>query len=391
MKLLLKTGGFGGGAPKSLLSYGLVAKANGIETIAVGEKDYSPELYTKNEINVISLKRFKIDQYVSNLIILFRYVDILKKEKPDVIHTVNPWNIYYHTIIEELTGVPIIYTIPGGTLNVVQGNILSILLKEKDVLVFSEENKEQLEAYGLRENKITVIPNRLDISPNLPEIQEDLSSNETLLLISRFSKDKIKSIYSVIDLVDKLRETIEVKLTILGDGEFFGEVQQYVKQVNNKHKDKVIDLQGFQPNVQNYIDKSDFIFGKGRSVLDGIFSGKTCFVVNEQNNFFLCTNNNFNDLSKTNLTGRGLQSELDFEKIKDVINEGISKDEKVRLRELANQSYNIWAKESEILEMYQAKVKQAKDINYSPSKFKLIILYCRTYYKMIRAKLKSRK
>lgn len=394
MKILYKNRSFGGGAPKSLLSYIKIAKKHNIEVLSLGAFNYEPVEYKENAIRTINIPYFVLHKPFHNFKILKQYLKIIKEEKPDIIHATTLYNIYFQYLVEKLTGIPTIYMIPGGQISSFAGKIFSEILKEKELIVYSEENRLELLSYNVKDENIIVRPNRIDFNEiDLDDLQFKVYKNRQAndqvktLMITRFSETKIGSIRYAIELTKQLAmENLPVQLTILGSGFYLDEVKSEAERINNELGREIIFLPGYQTNVEEYVKEAHIIYGKGRSVIDGIVQKKVSAVINEENKLFVCTPKNFKALSDYNLTGRNEIEPTDYSDLKKLIesinNNEINFDELNELYVMTQNNYDINVIENDILDMYESKISE-QTYNYEPSSIMIIKEFCLFYLKVV--------
>ncbi|MGN8646339.1 glycosyltransferase [Gracilibacillus sp. HCP3S3_G5_1] len=394
MKILYKNAGFGGGAPKSLLQYVKISKKHDIDVVVLGQFTYEPVEYKQNNIKLVELPNFHIKKPFKSFIILLKYLNIIKKEKPDIIHTTTLMNCYFHKIISTLINIPIIYNIPGGKID----KFSAQLLEDEKLLVYSEENKLELSKYGYDTNKITVISNRMDTNISIDEYSQHykyITKNDTeikLLMISRMSDHHIKSLRYIIKMAEKLyKNNLNVKLDILGDGKHYKNISNLANELNEKYNKNFIIIHGFKNNVLDYIKESHIVFGKGRSVIDGILNCRICFVVSEMNTISHCNLRTFENLRTYNFSGRNLEDIISYDELENCIlnlrrgNSNLSYVKK--LKQLTQEFYDIKFAENKIIDLYKSTQPTAP--NYNPKLFKIIREYIQFYINAIRIKVKQ--
>lgn len=394
MKILFKNRSFDGGAPRSMLEYIKLAKKNGIHAVAAGQFEHDPTFYIENDINVINIPYFHLKRPIYNFFQLLKYIKLINKERPDMIHTITSENCLFHSIIEKTMNIPVIKTIPGGKI----GRFIAEFLKKDPILVFSDENKLDLIRYGHDSKKITVISNRMNfenVSGDHELFYQSLINNRgkqiRILAISRVSKSKIKSLLHTIGLVDQLTEdNINVRLDILGDGDCISELQEKADEINLKFNNEIVILHGFQKDVKPYIQNSHFLFGKGRSIIDGIINHRISFVVNEEYNMCLCTDDTFENLKTYNFTGRNLYNSTSYEELIEIIetlyNGSFNLIELDKINQLTKESYDIKLADNKIMQLYNNV--GTKKINFDPSIFKIIKEYLLFYLNVVKVKFR---
>lgn len=385
--------GFGGGAPKSLLEYIKIAKKNNIKTIAVGQITKEPKEYEQNNIQIVNLPHFKLKKPISSFIILIKYLTLIKQEKPNLIHAITATNCYFHTIIEDILKIPIVYTIPGGVIS----KLTSKALYNKEIIVFSKENKSTLIEYDHNPEKIHVITNRIDFESREVSLRRETENEKTTIkfvITSRLSPDKTNSVIHLMKVVKKLNiDGIEVELDIVGDGKEFVRINSYAKEINLSLKKNKVNVHGYKSNVDPYIKEADFVFGKGRSVIDGIIAKKPSFVIDENNNIIKISHTNFVNLSNNNFTGRNNNNPVTtYSELLEFTQNYLVQDEKnvsEVLYQLTKSEYDINIVEKKILELYNSKYKS--ETNYTYSVIRVAIKYIRFYLGLIMGELSTRR
>lgn len=401
MKVLFKNRSFGGGAPKSLLSYIKLVKDRHHHVLSVGQFNYEPKEYKEAGVDVTHMDYFILSKPLLNFKLLKEYLAIIEQEKPDIIHATTIYNVYFQYIVEKLTGIPSIYMIPGGKISSFTGRMMASLLKDKPVIVYSKENQEDLIREGVKKNNIIHISNRVDFS-EIREIQDpNITYNQKktkkvqALMISRFSETKIKSIRHTIQLIYELiEEGLDIELTILGDGLLYDEMVEEANELNQKLGRNVFNLLGYKNNVQDYVKEAHIIFGKGRSILDGIIQKRYAAVVTEEPKIFMCRAENFKLISDYNITGRNKEeltpiSKNELKKMFEQIEYNQVQTEKIEeLYQVAKEIYDVNERVEEILGLYES-LPIKSDLNYTPSLFQIAKEFIKLYSTAIYQSLKK--
>lgn len=394
MKVLFKNRSFGGGAPKSLLSYIKLVKKAGIDVLSIGQFNYEPVDYKQENVPTINMDYFLLSRPILNFKLLKKYLKIIESEKPDVIHVTTIYNLYFQSIVEKLTGIPSIYMIPGGKISSFSARMIRSILKDKKIIVYSKENRLDLLKEGVSEDDILHISNRVDFSEFYNTIQSpeeiyNASVNEPIqaLLISRFSETKIRSIKYTMELIQALvKDGLEIKLTVLGDGLLYEEMKKKAEEINKSVGIEIFSLVGYKSDVASYVKKSHIIFGKGRSVLDGIIQKRYSAVVTENREVYLCTEDNFKLISDFNITGRNSDDLTPttyntlLRLLGNIQSNQVKADELERVYEVAKNIYDVNEKEEQILALYNNHKKTQSKFNYSPSLIKLTIEFVKLYF-----------
>ncbi|GEK57740.1 hypothetical protein CHL76_01415 [Marinococcus halophilus] len=307
MKIVFKNRLFNGGSSYSLLEYVKHAKRAGHEVEVWGTLTKEKARYEKAGINqLVHFPPFDYKKPWKNLKILISYINRIQKTKPDLIIDITFQNSIFTKLASKMTGVPSLHLIPGMAVPGFYADVMS----PDELIVFSEENKKELTAQGYNSSVIHVFPNRIDFSlyPE-PDSYEPPKEKKRFLLVTRMDNEKINSIWTTFRLVKETQEAAgqEVELTIAGAGALWEEVKREAEKLQENQKIKV-NMLGFIRDVPVEVKKHDFIAGKGRSVIDGMYLKKPSIVVNESDHYALVTEENVQALADYNFAGRNLSS-----------------------------------------------------------------------------------
>lgn len=393
MNLLFKISRFSGGAPMSMLEYTKLLNTEYENMSVMGEYSFNESIFEKNNIKTIDIPEFKSNRPIKNIINLFKIRSLTENKKPELIIMGTVQDCIYGTLLERIIKTPILYIIPGGEIP----EYIPKRIHEKPIIVFSEENKKTLNSYGINTKTVNVIPNRFSFSNDFTnsksfEINKDIRIN--FLLISRIDKTKMKSIEFTIEMIEKLQiqlPNIDIKLTILGDGDENEKISNLVTRINRRQNKDLIIIEGYKENVVDYIIESQVVIGKGRCLIDAMVYQRYAICVSEDYKFNICQNKTYYSLKKNNFSGRGMNSSLNIEDLVNLV-ERISNDNDAvhELHELSiktQRDYNILHARESILDI----IKEAKNQTNDNSFTKFIVNYIMLYVKIISIKLHKRK
>lgn len=353
MKILINLGRFNGGAPLSILEYGKIAKKNGHDVIAVGEYKSVENKYWDANIKTYNVPFFATHKLLTNFKSLILLSKLIKEERPDLIHATS-YGIIPSKYLGLFYGIPVIYSIAGG-------QITGKTHFEGDkLIVYSQENKDDLLSEGYEEDQIQVISNRLSLD-NIEDADlciYDSPEELKLLLISRLDLGVIKSVSNIIDIVDKFAyEHDKLTLDIIGDGEFKYKITEMANFVNDNHKRCIVKVHGFVDKPIMFIKESHIVFGKGRSIIEAVLNDRISFVIGEDKKISLCTVDTLNNLYKYNFSGRNISNASTIKEVNDIITEVKNcRYDNRKLKEISNRVdklYNIKYAESKIVKMYE--------------------------------------
>ena len=118
--------------------------------------------------------------------------------------------------------------------------------------------------YNVDEDKMMVLHNSINLEKY--KSTKDIDQRNSFILISRLSMDKLQSIKNGIDIFD-LYESENKRLQIVGDGDKFDEIKEYVNQKESKDK---ISFLGKRENIIDLINEHDIVLGVDRVLLEAV-------------------------------------------------------------------------------------------------------------------------
>lgn len=266
------------------------------------------------------------------LLAIDKIVEIVVKEKIDIIH-VHPFNsIFPAFIASQITKKPIVYTVHGfaslsfiNFYNGVNNDILfKIYLNNCNPAIITVNNDH----YNVLQNKylaknINYIPNSINTSlfKNIK-----LEKNNKWLLISRLDKDKME-----VEEVLKILNKLDISLDIIGDGEKREYLENLTKEL--KLEDKVT-FKGFKDDIPKEINKGyNGIIGVGQVVLEGLCSNLPVLLIGYKKITGLIDKKLLDDIKDRNFINCNLANEFDineFEHVNDNLKKYQLRDEIVK-------------------------------------------------------------
>ncbi|RXZ83392.1 hypothetical protein EBB07_06145 [Paenibacillaceae bacterium] len=305
MKIMLKNRRFHGGSSLSLLEYGKLLHQHGHEVVSAGEYSKTKGAYDEAGIATHAIPVFRNSRPLGNMRTLYDYCRLLKREKIELIVATAVCNCVYHEVIRKLLGIPVVYIIPGAEIPA----YFTRIVRNRDLIVFSRENRQALIDNGYSEPNIHLITNRLSFDQaahNFEPARTDRTIR--LLMISRLDDEKIESVRLVIDYARKLVEDAghDVSLHLVGDGRWLETIRSEAAHINERLSSPVIQVEGFQADVMKYIRHAHIAFGKARSVLEPMYYNKLAYVVNEAGGMWQVGPDNIAELQRTNFSGRSV-------------------------------------------------------------------------------------
>ncbi|SEO25326.1 Glycosyltransferase involved in cell wall bisynthesis [Amphibacillus marinus] len=208
-----------------------------------------------NDIHVVDLKTSRVRYSI------FKLIKELNKFQPDVIFsTLGHLNLMLLGIKKRLKSKPIIIVrqnnVPSKSINknrIIFYFLYKLLYPKSDLVISqcNEMKEDMIKSFGLKEEKIKVIYNPLDVSLIKSKMLEGNPYDHNLINIvvaGRLTYQKgfdiiIKEFYQISKNIQN------VHLTILGEGELYSELSKLVEYFNLRDK---VDFVGFQANPYPY-------------------------------------------------------------------------------------------------------------------------------------------
>lgn len=389
-KILIRLPSIGGGAVRSIFEYIKILNKNNYEIVVVAEITEDPiaeelSLYTKNIYDICPFQIARFQNIVRNFKTVIKSFSITKKEEPDLIVSVSD-PIY--SIIGKFLNVPTIMLIAGG-----QARNDSRFIKKwnkNPVIVFSVENKRELLSLGYPNNKIHVVSQRIQVTPddNYQQHYNKLKNKKKtliLLITSRVCEGKMNSIYNLIDFAAYLSKKNEkFQLRIAGDGDLKERLHSYLKKYRDLKKHVII--LGHVTNIDLEFQKAHLVFGKARSVLEPTMKKRIGYVVNEDFQISKIDRKNYKNLYENNFSGRNSLNQTSFEQIyKDIENLRAGNYDLSKIEanaEICKEDYDVSKLEKQIIDVINKSSNNNKKRkkNVSLTLFLLITQFINLYF-----------
>lgn len=248
---------------------------------------------------------------------ILELIKLIRNKKIDIIHA-HPFNSQIVSAIAgAVTNTPVITTI-HGLYSTPSSNKFFTSLFSKYIYI-----SEEVLDYQVNNNLIPDKSKNLIkvINNSVPLINSDIDESFfrdgklNLIYISRLDRDKYKSIIFTIESAIKIREYLNLKLTILGNGSETLDIQKKINDVQTSLDEKFIFLEPGSTDVYQYIQNSDIVVGVGRVILEALSMGKYAICIGNENYGGIVSVNNLEQLSKVNFTDRNSTKELKTENL----------------------------------------------------------------------------
>lgn len=378
-----------GGIETAVVNQAISLKKKGNNVYVLAQKDLYTEVLKKENIICIDYE--------------FDYKDIGPEKIKKIVNLIEEKNIdqvhihkisCYQTVIPAciIKNVPYITFLHLGLSDEYDWLINSCYFNEEELKKIFENSQKIIcitenvkkynqERFNINDEKYLLLNNSIDF--------DIFKSNKNIkypikrfILISRFSKEKIKSIENGIELfkkyVDKNKGE-DLELNIVGDGKYLEEFRDRYK-INNKYN---INFNGATNDIKTCIENSDVVIGMGRCLLEAIAMKRLAIVSGYEKIQDIINKENIKDSQKENFSGRAMKTR-NVEKIIDYISD--CKDN--NLNEIIESNYKFIKEKLDINKnVYFIKENIKVDYNNLYNEFILKTAYYKN--ELIREKQKS--
>ena len=362
MKCIVRSYGLGGGAPRSLLQHIMVLKKTGYDNIICLTSEGDESLLTeyKNNVNYIIMRKSPAELWEEKKRLdAFREYEyeysLLKKEMPQLVIVLGEINGALYSYICKKLGIRLIIYIAGAELNTNEQVIE--LWENCNVICFSEENADTICKHYSPEHTF-IIPNRIAINYHFSDLRthyQNKCSIVKILIVSRLTDSKIKSVYSLLNLLKEVAgEHNLIKVRIAGSGNKEKELSAYCQGIISPYLK--ITLLGHVDALCEQFKWAHIVAGKGRSVIEPIIMNRVGCIIGEDGRICFCSLDSFDLLYHYNFSGRGIVNDDPLFEIQDAI-------KRIRNGEIL---------ESDIIEVSSIVEKHYSAI-YLPEKLKTVL------------------
>ncbi|WP_432402368.1 glycosyltransferase [Wukongibacter sp. M2B1] len=199
----------------------------------------------------------------------------------------------------------------------------------KEVICISEDIKEHLiNNFNVKEEKITIIPNGIDIIKFSPKeesigLKNELNLSENtlkLIYISRISGALAELAKMVIAAGNEIfKENKGIELIIVGDGDDFKGVCEEADKINSKYDKTVVHVLGKRTDIPEILSLADLTVCVSRTALEAMSCEKPVILAGGEGYMGLLTERNMETAISNNFTGRTSNSEINVKRLKEEI------------------------------------------------------------------------
>ncbi len=239
------------------LTYALTKLGHSVTVVSL----YNEKTPISQRMEAAGIRILYLDKKLGlDISMVTKLAKIMRREKPDVVHT-HLDVIKYAVAAAKLSGIRrCVHTVhnvaheeAGGRLQKIINTVYFRLGWSVPVALSPEVRRTIVSFYNMKEEKVPVIYNGVDLSRCLPKTGYELTKPVQLLHIGRFNYQKnhrgLLEAFSAI-----VQKHPDCCLNLLGDGELRPEVEAYAEELGIREK---VIFHGSQSNVYPYLHSAD--------------------------------------------------------------------------------------------------------------------------------------
>ncbi|HHY70539.1 MAG TPA: glycosyltransferase family 4 protein, partial [Thermoanaerobacterales bacterium] len=300
--------------------------------------------------------------------------DIVKKHGVNIIHAHARIPAWVSQWVSFVTGCPYITT-SHGIYSTGWGMKLITTWGQKVIAVSEDVKKHLINGFKVSSDKITVIPNGIDLEQFNPKVdssqvekqlgltQEDLK----IIYISRLMGARGEIAMRLIEALPEIEKDFPaVKLVVVGEGDKYQAISQLAAEYNSKAlQDKVI-VTGARLDTPLFMNMADVAVGVGRVALEAMAMEKPVIIAGEAGFMGILRPENFEAAKKHNFSGRGSDIKSDALHMAEAIKE-LLKDIELRKtlgvfgRQEVAKHFSIKTMTDEVLKVYHQVIEEDKN------------------------------
>ena len=239
------------------LTYALAAMGHEVTVVSL----YQERTPISQRMEEAGVKILYLDKKLGlDLSMVPKLTKIMRQEKPDVVHT-HLDVIKYATAAAKLSGIKrCVHTVHNVAHEEAEGRLQKIINTvyfrlgwSVPVALSPEVRRTIVSFYGLRDEKVPMIYNGVDLGKCSPKEDYRLSEPARLLHIGRFNDQKNHAgLLDVFSIVAKRYP--QCRLLLIGDGELQEKMERYAEKLGVREK---VSFLGSQSNVYPFLREAD--------------------------------------------------------------------------------------------------------------------------------------
>lgn len=270
-------------------------------------------------------------------------INLIRKEKIDIIHSSQPGPTLVAYLASQLTRVPFMITVHGTLRNEFPPIGLRFVRKGFGrIIAVSDEIKEHLiNNYETDTTRVSVIYNGIDLRKFSPQPSKGAVATGNAGSLRRVAHimgwaGPLKSAVEAVPIIAQMVPNVE--MVILGPSAEFAQLSMLAREVNRQLARESVRAMGNTKDVVKIISSSEVVIGVGRCALEAMACGKPVVLAGQRKGPFggsfggIISQDNISETKKYNFSGRNGSEVTSAAKIAEAVVR-LLKDEKHR-REL---------------------------------------------------------
>ena len=239
------------------LTYALTKLGHSVTVVSL----YNEKTPISQRMEAAGVRIFYLDKKLGlDVSMVPKLTKIMRQVKPDVVHT-HLDVIKYAVAAARLSGVKrCVHTVHNVAHEEAEGKLQKIINTtyfrlgwSVPVALSPEVHRTIVSFYGMKEEKVPVIYNGVDLSRCLPKTDYALSKPVQLIHVGRFNYQKNhRGLLDAFAMI--LQKNPDCCLNLLGDGELRPEVEAYAAELGIREK---VVFHGSQSNVYPFLHNAD--------------------------------------------------------------------------------------------------------------------------------------
>lgn len=218
--------------------------------------------------------------------------------------------------------------------------------------------------YQIPMQRITVIPNGIDLSHFLPEAKREGSDTLRILFASRLDADCSLGAELLLEIAPLLAQRVpNVSITIVGGGKKMQEITQRAEKINYTLGSSYICTLGSVQDMAPLLKEQDIFVGVSRAALEAAASGCAVILCGNEGYGGILTKETFWEASLSNFCARGLQKPDAEQLLHDLLelanSPTLREENALECRRLLENGYDMTSVCEKTLDVYQKSMHVA--------------------------------
>lgn len=349
------------------------------------KKGHTPIVVSAGGVYVKELEENNIKHYIapldrkglkSILESVKTYKDIIKRYNIDIIHAHGRIPAFVGKIVSIMMNIPFMTTAHARFKDTFVYKYMSFWGEK--VICISDDVKEHLvKNFGVKEKKITVITNGIDIDRFIPgldtsKIIKELGLNKDIrrvVYVSRITGPLAELAKLVVEAGKEINlKKNNIEFVIVGDGEDFNEIDAMSKEANLELGKKMIHVLGKRTDIPEIMSIADVVISVSRTALEAMACEKPVILAGGEGYMGLLTEDKIDAAISNNFTGRTVTNKVTKKDLENEILSTLNPDKEERRRELGEfgrkivtDYFSIDSMTNKTIEVYKKLIRGRKN------------------------------